>query len=100
MNEPIYNLESASEWCRVSRETILSWIDRGMRAFPLGESSKYRSRDYLIRETWLIDFWESHSQVARPTPKTPEVQAPKTTSGRRGRRPAPDKRYPLGPCPV
>ena len=47
-----------------------------------------------------MSFLEAHSVIVRKPGKTPEAPPIKTTSGRRGRGPNPDSRYPLGPCPV
>lgn len=96
MNEPIYHLDTAAERCGVSRETILSWIARGLRAFPLGHSTEYRPRDFLIREVWLLDFLDAMAQVEPKSDEIPKRKLPRIVS-------RPLVGMPtniLGPCPV
>jgi hypothetical protein len=94
--EPIYKLETAAERCGVSRLAIRTWIDRGLRAFPLGNDGRYHARDYLIRERWLLEFLDNQSVIRRPQESGDQAR------GRRSRRPVPGVRDgpALGPCPV
>lgn len=98
MDERIYHLDGVAKRCGVTRDTVLDWIERGLRAFPLGNGEVYRPRDYLIREGWVLDFLDAHSVTRRPPmPAEPE-------SKRRPRRPrngnATDPANPIIPCPV
>ncbi|MBU6428784.1 MAG: hypothetical protein KGR26_07240 [Cyanobacteria bacterium REEB65] len=100
--EQIYNLESVAELCGVTRETVVSWIERGLRAFQLGSPTKYRPRDYLIRQTWLIDFLDAHSRVSIANRDASPETAPETIVPRRERprRPARANDDLIGPRPV
>jgi excisionase family DNA binding protein len=95
--EPIYNLDRAAERCGVSRDTVAEWVrERGMRAFPLGNSVERRPRDYLILERWLIEYLETNSVAGVRKPI--EIVDPLVEMKKRRYRGSNDS--PLGPCPV
>jgi hypothetical protein len=94
----ILNLDKAAEKCGVTRLTVRTWIDRGMRAFPLGTDGRYHARDYLIREEWLIEFLEANA-IRRNRAAAAEEPVRK-----KARRPSAPRKSPaddwLGPCPA
>jgi hypothetical protein len=96
IKDEIYNLQRAANRCRVSRETVLDWIDIGLRAFPLGNSKEYRARDYVILEEWLVDFFRAKGVVNRKVlPTTKE----KILEGIPPRRAKYNRDEPIGPKP-
>lgn len=96
--DDIYNLETAAKRCRVSVKQILDWIDQGLRAFPIGESIKYRARDYVILEEWLLDFFRSRGGILKKSEATDKsAEAPKKKGARETSR---NRDQPLGPCPT
>lgn len=99
VRDDIYNLETAARRCRVSVKQVLDWIDLGLRAFPIGESVKYRARDYVILEEWLLDFFRSRGGILKKSLEGAE--RPGDSAKKKGSRSSsrnPDQ--PLGPCPV
>jgi hypothetical protein len=99
VRDDIYNLEAAARRCRVSTDQIRDWIDQGLRAFPIGESIKYRARDYVILEEWLLDFFRGRGGLVRKTADGADKARddPKKKTARGG---TPNRDQPLGPCPV
>jgi hypothetical protein len=96
LRDDIYNLETAARRCRVSKEQVLDWIDRGLRVFPLGDSMTYRARDYIILEEWLLDFFRSHGGVVRKAGTQDEKVVKPRGNQTKGR----NRDQPLGPRPV
>ncbi len=96
VKDEIYNLERTAERCRVPKDTVLDWIDAGLRAFPLGSSKQYRARDYIILEEWLLDFFRAKGVVDR---KAASIQKEKAASPPAARREKYNRDEPLGPRP-
>jgi hypothetical protein len=105
----IYNLDGIAEKCGVSRLVARTWIDRGLKAFPLGTEGRYDARDYLVREAWLIEFLEANAirrdraagdGEAAVTAEAEKAKAEKK-KGRRARAPkaSPADDW-IGPCPA
>jgi hypothetical protein len=96
----ILNLDGIAEKCGVSRLVARTWIDRGLKAFPLGAEGRYHARDYLVREAWLIEFLESNA-IRRNRAATDNAATPEKAKQRRPRAPeqSPEDDW-IGPCPV
>ena len=102
----ILNLDGIAEKCGVSRLVARTWIDRGLKAFPLGADGRYHARDYLVREIWLIEFLEANA--IRRQREAGDGEAAVTEKAEAGKkkahRPRPPKTSPaedwIGPCPA
>ncbi len=109
----ILNLDAIAEKCGVTRLVARSWIDRGLKAFPLGAEGRYHARDYLVREAWLIEFLEANAirrdravgggegDAAGEGEGSDECEAAVKTQARRPRAPrsSPAEDW-IGPCPA
>ncbi len=99
----ILNLDGVAEKCGVSRLVARTWIDRGLKAFPLGAEGRYHARDYLVRESWLIEFLEANA-IRRQRAAGGGEAAVTQEAEKKARRPRTPKTSPakdwIGPCPA
>lgn len=97
--EPIYTLETCAARLGVKPDTVREWIERrGLRSLPLGEPRVYRHRDFLIRESWLLDWLDLNSRVG--VSPAPVVEQKKPAPAATRRRLATIGRDEIAPCPV
>ena len=95
VRDDIYNLDSAAKRCRVTKDQVIKWIASGLRAFPLGESTEYRARDYVILEEWLLDFFRGRGVVTGSSAEKSKGDTKKKDRAARGV----TQDQPLGPRP-
>ena len=101
-SDPILTVDEAAAHARVSRATILDWIDhRGLRATPIGRPGRRGPRNYILFRSWVDACVQSNAEYtppaagsvesAPPAPPRPARKAPmRASDGPEG---------PLGPRP-
>src|SRR5579875_3485093 len=100
--EPLWHLDDVARRLGVTRETVRKFIvEDGLRAVRLGNSTKYPSRDYIVRESWIIAWLDARSAITfkrrpDPTPPIANDKPPVKPKSPRGR----GSGNILGPCPV